>query len=264
MSAPISNQEIYDANWPAWAEMKVHGPASRWLRTLIRSHLDDISEPQKIRSVLDVGCGEGTITDFMAEWLPHAQIVGIDFSKTGIHCAESRYRRPNLRFIHDETSQELTRSYDLVSAFEVLEHVENWQEFLGRIARAAQQFVLLSFPTGRMRSFERSMGHFRNFACGEVERFMSENGFEARVCHYAGFPFYSPLYRNLCDFTHPAAASFVSGNYGLQKKLLSSAIYGLFRFLSTQRRFGDQFCGLFARRGLTTTVVDTGNFAMIQ
>jgi ubiquinone/menaquinone biosynthesis C-methylase UbiE len=242
------NQTIYDANWPAWVEMKVQGPASRWLRALIRSQLERVSGPGIIRSVLDVGCGEGTITHAVAEWLPQAQVFGIDFSKTGISCAETRYRRDNLRFVHDETSQMLSHRYDLVMAFEVLEHVENWPQFLGRIAGAAQEFVLLTFPTGRMRPFEKSIGHYRNFVPGEVEQFMTEHGFEARSIWYAGFPFYSPLYRDSCNFMHSANPSFVTGPYGLSKRILSSAIYFLFRFVSTKRRFGDQFCGLFVRK----------------
>jgi SAM-dependent methyltransferase len=242
------NRAIHDANWQSWLDMKVHGPASRWLRSLIRSQIERIPFPETIQSVLDVGCGEGTITNAMAGWLPHAQVVGIDFSKTGIQCAESRYQRSNLHFIHDETSQQLTQPYDLVSAFEVLEHVENWQEFLGRIAGAAQQFVLLSFPTGRMRHFERSFGHHRNFARNEVEKFMSDKGFAVRVVCYAGFPFFSPLYRDFCNLSCSASPSFVTGTYGMRKRVLSSAIYCLFRFFSTRRRFGDQFCGLFARK----------------
>lgn len=248
----IDNQAIYDANWPAWVEMKVQGPASRWLRTLIRSQLDRVSKPETIRSVLDVGCGEGTITQAVSEWLPQAQVVGIDFSKTGISCAESRYRRDNLRFLHDETSQMLSRRYDLVTAFEVLEHVENWPPFLGRIANAAQQFVLLTFPTGRMRPFEKDIGHYRNFAAGEVEQFMAEYGFEPVSIWYAGFPFYSPLYRDFCNVIHSADPSFVTGHFGLFKKILSAAIYFLFRFVSTKRRLGDQFCGLFVRKSGAT------------
>lgn len=244
----IDNQAIYDANWPAWVEMKVQGPASRWLRTLIRSQIERIPHPENIHSVLDVGCGEGTITHAMAEWLPHAQVVGIDFSKTGIRCAKSKYRRDNLRFIHDETSQQLSQRYDLVTAFEVLEHIEDWPQFLGRIVDAAEQVVLLTFPTGRMRRFETSIGHYRNFVPGEGEQFMIERGFEARSLCYAGFPFYSPLYRDFYNFTHSASGSFVTGTYRLPKKILSYAIYFLFRFLSTRRRFGDQFCGLFVRK----------------
>lgn len=252
MSEAISNLEIFDRQWPAWVDMKVHGPASRWLRSLIRFQLGSIPNPECIRSILDVGCGEGTITRCLAEWLPETQVVGIDFSEAGILCAQSRYKRNNLRFIHDESSQELGRSYDLVTAFEVLEHVEEWETLLRRIAHSAQQFVLLSFPTGRMRSFEKAMGHYRNFKRGEVERFMSGCGFKPAAAWYAGFPFFSPLYRNLCDFIQPASASLVTGTYGIRRRLLSRVIYCFFRFLSTRRRGGDQFCGLFARASVGT------------
>jgi SAM-dependent methyltransferase len=252
MSGTISNQEIYDKNWPDWIDMKVHGPASRWLRSLIHFQLDKISDPEAIRSILDVGCGEGTITHYLAQWCPAAKTVGIDFSKVAIQSAQSRYRRANLQFIHDETSQELGRPYDLVTAFEVLEHLENWGNLLQRIARSAQKFVLLSFPTGRMRSFEEAMGHYRNFKRGEVEHFMSECGFETCAAWYAGFPFYSPLYRDLLNLTHPASSAVVAGPYGVQRKILSGAIFFLFRFLSTRHRLGDQFCGLFARAPMAT------------
>jgi 2-polyprenyl-3-methyl-5-hydroxy-6-metoxy-1,4-benzoquinol methylase len=91
MANVIDNRQIYDANWQSWLDMKVHGPASRWLRSLIRSQINAIPHPERIRSILDVGCGEGTITYSLAKWLPGAKTVGVDFSETGIRCAESRY-----------------------------------------------------------------------------------------------------------------------------------------------------------------------------
>lgn len=244
----LNNKAIFDANWQAWLDMKVHGPASRWLRSLIRAHIRRISKPENIDSVLDVGCGEGTITCHLAKWLPQAQIVGIDFSETGLRWAKSRYQLANLQFIHDISSHELARKYDLVTLFEVLEHVENWRALLERVATSAAQFVLLSFPTGRMRPFEASMGHYRNFQPGQVEHFMLEHGFEPVAISYAGFPFFSPLYREFCNITQSSSNSLVTGTYGWTKKTLSAAIYGSFRFLSTRRRFGDQFCGLFKRK----------------
>jgi 2-polyprenyl-3-methyl-5-hydroxy-6-metoxy-1,4-benzoquinol methylase len=249
MNAPIDNRRIYDANWSAWSEMKIHGPASRWLRALIRAHIVQFPDPENIRAVLDVGCGEGTITNALAEWLPHAQVTGIDFSEAGIQCAESRYRRANLRFVHDEESKALSEQHDLVTAFEVLEHVEDWEGLLRRMAGSARQFILLSFPTGRMRSFEKTMGHYRNFERGEVEQFMSKCGFRSDHCFYAGFPFFSPLYRDICDLSHPVSVRFIAGRYGIRQKIVSSIFYFLFRVLSTRRRFGDQFCGSFSRTG---------------
>ena len=73
--------------------------------------------------VVDVGCGEGTTTYFMAKQLPQASVVGIDFSAAGIAMAREQYRVKNLRFEHDEDNSTLGSTFDLVTAFEVLEHL---------------------------------------------------------------------------------------------------------------------------------------------
>lgn len=243
----IDNKAIYAANWGRWVDMKVHGPASRAIRSLIHDQIHGLQEPASITSVLDVGCGEGTITWHMAKWLPHARVVGIDFSEAGIECGRARYTLPNLVFEHDDQSKRLDERHDLITAFEVLEHVENWQSFLARMAAAAKKFVLVSFPTGRMRPFEVHVGHFRNFKKGEVEEFMRAQGFSPEQIFYAGFPFYSPLYRELCNLTDSASNRFTTGKYGLGQKIVGSVFYSLFRYASTRRRLGDQFCGLFRR-----------------
>jgi SAM-dependent methyltransferase len=217
------------------------------LRSLIHDQLHGLENLEQIESVLDVGCGEGTITWHLAKWLPHARVTGIDFSAAGIECGRARYSLPNLVFEHDEESRYLSERFDMVTAFEVLEHVEDWQGTLARMAAAANQYVLLSFPTGRMRAFEVHVGHFRNFKRGEVEDFMRGQGFAPERIFYAGFPFFSPLYREACNLTDSASNRFTTGRYGARQKILASALYGLFRHGSTRRRLGDQFCGLFRR-----------------
>jgi SAM-dependent methyltransferase len=197
--------------------------------------------------VLDVGCGEGTITWQLAEWLPHARILGIDFSVAGIDCGRARYSLPNLTFEHDEESRRLSERFDMVTAFEVLEHIDDWQTFLARMAAAANKYVLVSFPTGRMRAFEVHVGHFRNFKKGEVEEFMQSHHFVPERIFYAGFPFYSPFYRELCNLTDSGSNRFTTGRYGARQKIVASMLYLLFRHGSTRRRVGDQFCGLFRR-----------------
>lgn len=244
----IDNRAIYDENWDQWLDMKRIGPASRWLRSLIRKHVQVIKKFGTISSILDVGCGEGTITWDLAKYFPGAETTGIDFSIAGISCARASYTLPQLSFVHDVTSEALDQNYDLITAFEVLEHVEDWQELLGRMANAAQKFVMVSFPLGRMRPFEVHVGHLRNFRRGQVEEFMESQGFLAEQVFQAGFPFYSPLYREACNLTDSASNRFTTGTYGVPQKIVAHLLYFLFRFASTKRRLGDQFCGLFRRR----------------
>src|ERR1700682_1104124 len=98
----VDNHAIYAANWPGWVEMKMHGPASRALRSLIHDQIRELQNPEEITSILDVGCGEGTVTWHLSKWLPQARVVGIDFSQAGIECGRARYSLPNLQFEHDE------------------------------------------------------------------------------------------------------------------------------------------------------------------
>lgn len=241
------NRAIYDANWDRWSDQKVYGPASRWLSWLVRRTLDGI-ERSAIRSAIDVGCGQGSMTSMIADQLPGASVLGIDLSETGIRAAQTSYPQANLKFAVDVDSSALEhRRYDLATCFEVLEHVEDWESMLQRICGASKRYVLLSFPTGRMRPFERAVGHVRNFQRGQVEGFMRHNGFEGIEIRYAGFPFYSPLYRDFCNLMDAGNSAFASGRYGLPQKIVGSVLFAMFRYLSSSRT-GDQFCGLFERR----------------
>jgi SAM-dependent methyltransferase len=247
MQSP-DNKKIYDELWPQWHDMKVLGPASRWLRYLISDALNRSVPRNEIRSIVDVGCGEGTTTHMLAEKFPNAKVLGVDFSVSGIDIANTYYQAPNLVFMHDDRNESLRNgSYDLVSAFEVLEHIEEWKPFLDQLCSASAKYVMLSFPTGRMRAFEIEVGHFRNYQRGEVEAYLAEKGFTPVSLYYAGFPWYSPLYRELCNISNPASSKVGQGRYGVSQKLIASVLYYLFRGFSTKRNHGDQFCGIFKR-----------------
>ena len=240
----IDNLAIYDAGWTDWLDMKRYGPASRWLRSLITDacrHLDPTPS-----TILDVGCGEGSTTSMLAELHAEARVRGVDFSATAIELADRHLARPNLVFVHDPDNRGLADGADMVCCFEVLEHVDDWRSFLSQLAAASRRYLLLSFPTGRMRPFEANVGHLRNFSHGEVEAELGRLGFHALHVSYAGFPFFSPLYRELCQLTNAGDSRLTRGSYGRGIKAASSMLYILFRFASTRRRFGDQFVGLFA------------------
>lgn len=82
----------------------------------------------KAARVLDIGCGTGYGTTELAQ---HAQsAIGIDVSDDAIHYARQHY--PSATFLTaSATSIPLpAASFDLITAFEVIEHLENWHELL--------------------------------------------------------------------------------------------------------------------------------------
>lgn len=80
--------------------------------------------------VLDIGCGAGYGT---AELAQHAQsATGIDISGDAIVYASEHYRIPNAAFLAASATAIPfpAASFDLITAFEVIEHLENWHELL--------------------------------------------------------------------------------------------------------------------------------------
>jgi hypothetical protein len=98
-----------------------------------------------------------------------------------------------------------------------------------------------------MRAFEVNVGHIRNFKKGEVEDFLKSKNYHPIDIQYAGFPFYSPFYRELCNFTDAGSSNFTQGKYGVWQKLVANLLYFFFR-VSTRKKLGDQFVGLFEKK----------------
>src|SRR6185295_4821465 len=97
------------------------------------------------KQVLDAGCGSGYGS---AELARNATgVLGIDRSEEAIEFARAAYPAPNLRFeVGDCAGLPVPdASIDLVVAFEVIEHLEDWRGFLREVRRTlapAGQFIV--------------------------------------------------------------------------------------------------------------------------
>ncbi len=99
-------------------------------------------------SVLDVGCGEGLVTERIAGLLPTAQVVGLDVDDLGLQAEWKSRQEGNLSF-RTGSAYSLPfedGAFELVCAFEVLEHLERPVEGLAELARVSSRHLVLSVP----------------------------------------------------------------------------------------------------------------------
>lgn len=95
--------------------------------------------------VLDVGCGDGKISYFIAKQLANGHVTGIDSSPSMIGFASTKYNSmPNLTFqLSAAESIGYTARFDLIVSFACLHWVKEQLIFLKTAARALKQDGLM-------------------------------------------------------------------------------------------------------------------------
>jgi ubiquinone/menaquinone biosynthesis C-methylase UbiE len=150
-------------------------PVSRLLVQRFRARIDALILSTLPRSVLDVGCGEGVVTDELAALLPGARVTGVDVPDPALAAEwalrKAEYVAGNAYELPFENSE-----FDLVSAIEVFEHLERPEAALAELVRVARRHVLVSVPrepfwrvanvaSGRyVRQLGNTPGHIQHFS----------------------------------------------------------------------------------------------------
>jgi 2-polyprenyl-3-methyl-5-hydroxy-6-metoxy-1,4-benzoquinol methylase len=123
-------------------------PVVRRLMTGFERTLDELFGQAAPASVLDVGCGEGVLTEQWADRIAPGRIIGIDLDDPKLTAEWDGRRRPNLTFAPMEVERLAfaDNEFELVAATEVLEHVTEPERALAEMARVASRHLLVSVP----------------------------------------------------------------------------------------------------------------------
>ena len=124
-------------------------PAVRRLMARFETDLAELYAIAAPTSLLDVGCGEGVLTERWAQQLGDGRVVGWDLEDPKLEAEWSGRRRPNLEFVTGDIGAGLPHAngeFDLVTAIEVLEHVPDPRHAVAEMARVARTHVLVSVP----------------------------------------------------------------------------------------------------------------------
>ena len=152
------------------------------------------------RTLIDVGCGDGTYTSELARRGSPAEVVGIDPSPGAVEVAARRY--PDLRFeVGDAAWLEATAErFDVAVARGVLHHADDPARLVRAIARVAHTVVVIE-PNGwnpvlklieRASSYHRAHGE-RSWRSSVIDGWLREAGFVPAMRMYAGLvPFFFP------------------------------------------------------------------------
>lgn len=90
------------------------------------------------QTILELGCGWGSLTLWMAEHFPHSVITAVCNSNSQREFVEARARERGLGNVHvtvcDVAALRPPGGFDRVVSVEMFEHVRNWEALLKRLA----------------------------------------------------------------------------------------------------------------------------------
>jgi ubiquinone/menaquinone biosynthesis C-methylase UbiE len=123
-------------------------PVVRRLMTNFELTLEQLWHKAGPESILDVGCGEGVLTEQWADQLGSGRIVGIDLDDPKLKAEWDKRQRANLDYrVEDATNLSFTDGeFDMATAIEVLEHVPDPERTVSEMTRVAKRWVLVSVP----------------------------------------------------------------------------------------------------------------------
>ena len=105
-----------------------------------------LENENKNTSILDAGCGEGFIADYIYNNTKIKNITGIDINKDSLDFASSinkkiKYKKDDIYKLSFKDKQ-----FDIVMTLEVLEHLDNPKKALKEIIRVAKKKLIISVP----------------------------------------------------------------------------------------------------------------------
>jgi SAM-dependent methyltransferase len=157
-----------------------------WLRFDGIRHGLGIAQPT---TVLEIGAGEGALGAWLA---PQYDYTGVELDAVSRATARERLARAGRGQIVEQLSDVGDRRYDLVCAFEVLEHIkddgealEQWREYV-----RPGGWLLLSVPAHQAQYalFDELVGHYRRYDRVDFTALLEKSGFQVvrLSCHGAG------------------------------------------------------------------------------
>lgn len=153
---------------------------------VINNHVNSFTN----KTILDVGCGAGTVSLYLAN--KGASIVGIDISRKAIDSCKKSARilklKDKTQFICNTIEKiKFRRKFDVIICSEIIEHIPKDKAFLKRIHKLLKKngLLILSTPSinaplykvGLAQNFDKRVGHIRRYSKEQISDLVKKSGF---------------------------------------------------------------------------------------
>lgn len=179
MSNPNPAGNVYD-------KFSARNPIARWMMKGFKASLHNLLASVEGSNVLEIGCGEGYIQPLVAEH-KLGQQYGFDIDYPIVVQARDYYSEAFYSVASAENIPFPTKSFDVVLAIEVMEHVENPEKMLKEMLRVCRQYVLVSVPREPiwrilniarlkyLKTFGNTPGHINHWSTQSFVRFLEND-----------------------------------------------------------------------------------------
>jgi SAM-dependent methyltransferase len=145
--------------------------------------------PPDAGTLLEIGAGQGSAGVLLSRRFAY---VGLEPDETSFKAASGRIGAKGIVLNETAEAYEPSESFDVVCAFEVLEHIEEDGMALARWIRHLRPggWLLLSVPAGRHRfgPTDAKAGHYRRYDRSDLAALLSTTGLrDVEILSY-GFP----------------------------------------------------------------------------
>ncbi len=172
----------------ARADIELVAPLA--LNAWLRYELIKRMVPTDISDVLEVGCGQGAVGARLAQ---RYRYLGVEPDQASWAVASQRMSAAGRGEVRNIAVEDLgDDQFDLICAFEVLEHIEDdaaaLKEWTGRLR--PHGWLLLSVPAHQHRygPFDELVGHFRRYDPDAMTALLNGLGFTVVEMRQSGFP----------------------------------------------------------------------------
>lgn len=143
------------------------------------------------KKLLDIGCGSGYFLSKISKYIPNSM---------GIESHEYRnIKYDNIKKCNIFDNKLENNSFDIITALDVIEHIENEKQFLNEIKRLLCNYegggILITVPAYQWLFTYHDIvnEHYRRYGLKKLKNLLLENGFEIKKITYFNFFLFPPF-----------------------------------------------------------------------